>query len=99
MGNGRIGDAEILARISGSAAKVNSCNFESRHFSVAEIARLWNLSEDSVRRIFLDEPGVLVLGDTKSNRHKRRYRTLRIPEPIVERVYRRLSVESPHSKE
>jgi hypothetical protein len=54
-----------------------------RHYSVSEVATLWRLSRDSVRRIFRREPGVLVIGD--------RYVTLRIPESVLERVHRKLS--------
>ena len=64
--------------------------FQERHYVVAEIAELWSLSPDVVRRIFEREPGVLVLGDHGS-RSKRRYHTLRIPESVMERVHRRLS--------
>jgi hypothetical protein len=62
-----------------------------RHFSVAEIAKSWNLSIDAVRKLFRNEPGVLVVGDSNP-RGKRRYRTLRIPESVVERVHRQLSL-------
>lgn len=65
--------------------------FAVRHYSVAEIAALWKLSDDAVRSIFEKEPGVLVIGDDRSTRGKRRYVTLRIPEYVVERVHRRLS--------
>jgi hypothetical protein len=64
--------------------------FIERHYTVAEIAALWNLSVDAVRKIFQTEPGVLALGDPET-RHKRRYTTLRIPESMLERVHRRLS--------
>jgi hypothetical protein len=57
-----------------------------RHFSVAEVAALWNLSEDAVRDIFRHEEGVLAIG-TVSARGKRRYITLRIPQSVLERVY------------
>ncbi len=60
-----------------------------RHFTVEEVAAAWNLSPDKVRRIFQREPGVLVL-ENPGVYGKRRYRTLRIPESVVERVYRRL---------
>ena len=63
--------------------------FQERHYAVAEIAELWNLSLDVVRKLFEREPGVLVLGDHGS-RSKRRYTTLRIPQSVVERVHRRL---------
>jgi hypothetical protein len=34
-----------------------------RHYSPAEVAELWNLSPDSIRKIFENEPGVLVIGN------------------------------------
>jgi hypothetical protein len=61
-----------------------------RHYSVAEVAVLWNLSQDTVRRLFLNEPGVLILGDLNPRR-SRRYVTLRIPEHVLERVHRHYS--------
>ena len=64
-------------------------DFKQHHYTAAEIAELWNLSPDAVRRIFEDEPGVLVLGRSSTGRGRRAYTTLRIPESVVERVYRR----------
>ena len=51
--------------------------FRERHYSVPEIAEIWNLSRDVVRKIFEGEPGVLVIGDD-SSRSKRGYHTLPI---------------------
>jgi len=48
---------------------------------------MWNLSENTIRRMFENEPGVLIWGTTEG-RFKRRYTTLRIPETVVLRVYR-----------
>jgi hypothetical protein len=59
-----------------------------RHWDVASIALLWNVSRDTVRRMFQNEPGVLVLGGLSKGR-KRRYTTLRIPQSVLERVYRK----------
>ena len=64
--------------------------FQERHYTVAEIAKLWSLRADVVRRLFEREPGVLVIGDD-APRGKRRYATLRIPQSVAERVHRRLS--------
>jgi hypothetical protein len=64
-----------------------------RHYAVAEIAEMWNLSADKVREPFENEPGVLVIGE-RSPRHKRRYVTLRIPQTVLERVHHRLSSKS-----
>ena len=75
----------------GATARVETPSYAVRHFSVAQIAELWNLSDDAVRKIFEKEPGVLVIGEQRSFGRKRRYTTLRIPEYVVERVHRRLS--------
>lgn len=64
-----------------------------RHYAVAEIAEMWNLSPDKVRELFENEAGVLVIGE-RSRRHKRRYITLRIPQSVLERVHSRLSSKS-----
>jgi AraC-like DNA-binding protein len=61
-----------------------------RHFSPDELAQLWGLSPDTLRRLFEREPGVLVIEHTK-NTSRRRYRTLRIPESVALRVHRRMT--------
>ncbi len=66
--------------------------FSERHYSVGEIAAMWGVSTDVVRRLFQREPGVLVLGGQKTG--KRRYATLRIPESVARRVHQKLSVVS-----
>ena len=62
-----------------------------RHLSVEELAALWGMSEDFVRRLFLKEPGVVVFFNHRPG--KRVYRTLRIPESIALRVHRRMVVQ------
>jgi transcriptional regulator GlxA family with amidase domain len=59
------------------------------HFSVADLAEAWNLSQDTIRRLFADEPGVLNLA--KPSKRKRIYRSIRIPQHVAERVYRRIT--------
>jgi hypothetical protein len=68
-----------------------SSPFIERHYSASELAALWNLSLDTIRRIFENEPGVLVLGEGRPKRNRRRYTTLRIPESVAARVHRLLS--------
>ena len=71
-------------------AETSSATFE-RHYTVVKVAAMWNVSEDTVRRLFQSEPGVVVLG--KRQRYsKRRYTTLRIPQSVLERVHKRLSL-------
>jgi hypothetical protein len=60
------------------------------HYSPADLGELWNLSADTVRRMFENEPGVLVFENPERSSH-RRFRTLRIPESVAARVYSRFS--------
>jgi hypothetical protein len=61
-----------------------------KHFTPEGLGELWSLSTDTVRRIFAHEPGVLVI-EGNHGRHTRRYRTLRIPASVAERVHHRLA--------
>jgi hypothetical protein len=54
-----------------------------------QVAEAWQLDESTVRKIFQDEIGVLKLANPKHG--KRSYVTLRIPQSVVERVYRERS--------
>jgi hypothetical protein len=63
---------------------------EGHHYTVAELAEQWNMSTDFVRRLFVREPGVLEFSNVRPGR--RRYRVLRIPSAIAERIYRRSQV-------
>ena len=62
-----------------------------RHFTTKELAALWKVSEDTVRRCFQKEAGVIEITAGKKV-SKRRYTTLRIPESVAIRVHRRLSL-------
>jgi hypothetical protein len=59
-----------------------------RHYSVDELAELWGMSDDFVRRLFRSEPGVVVFFKYRPGR--RTYRTLRIPESVAQRVHRQM---------
>ena len=60
------------------------------HYSPPDLAELWGLSVDMLRRIFMTEPGVLKLG-TPGTRSRRAYYALRIPQEVALRVHKRLS--------
>ena len=67
---------------------IQAITLNERHFSVKDVATMWGLSPAAIRRMFRNEPGVLRFGKEKHG-HQRDYVTLRIPESIAERVYRR----------
>ena len=64
-----------------------------QHFQIPEIAKLWNLSDDTVRALFKGEPGVLAIV-RPGHARKRAYISLRVPESVVNRVHRRMSASS-----
>jgi hypothetical protein len=56
-------------------------------FTPSELAKLWKFDETTIRRWFLDEPGVMVVGKEDRRDGKRQYVTLRIPKSVAQRVY------------
>jgi hypothetical protein len=56
-------------------------------YTSRELAELWQLSENTIRRLFQDENGVFTLDN--ANKGKRGYSTLRIPETTALRVWRK----------
>jgi hypothetical protein len=61
-----------------------------RHYTPDELGEIWALSADTIRHLFEHEPGVLVI-EHQRPRGTRRYRTLRIPESVAQRVHRRMT--------
>jgi hypothetical protein len=60
-----------------------------RHYTVAQLSKLWIFSESTIRRLFIKEPGVITIAH-QPTRVRRGYTSLRIPERIAQRVHRRL---------
>ena len=60
-------------------------------FTVVQIASMWQLSTDTIQRLFEDEPGVIALGN-KNPRGKRKRVTLRIPREVMMRIKKRRSI-------
>lgn len=59
-------------------------------FTVDEVAVLMGLSRWTVTRLFEKEKGVIIL-ERPESMHKRRYRSLRIPRLVYERVIGKLA--------
>jgi len=76
-----------------------SSTFSERHYTTKEVAELWNVSMETVRRYFRDEPGVLILGTrngtgrkpTKTGRQRNPTEHLRIPESVLARFHEQRS--------
>ena len=60
--------------------------------TVYEIAALLRIDRHAVTDLFAAEPGVLVLGSPETVRGCRKYRQLRIPQSVLNRVLARVTV-------
>ena len=52
------------------------------HYSVQQVAEMWGLSENSIRTLFENEPGVFKI-ERPGTMRKQKRTTLRIPESVV----------------
>jgi hypothetical protein len=57
------------------------------NYTIPELAEMWKFSKEFVRQIARGEPGVTEWVRQRPGR--RRYRVIRVPQSVVERLYRR----------
>lgn len=62
-----------------------------RHYTLLQVAEMWGWSDETVRRVFRDEPGVLRTALPSLSARKRKNFALRIPESVLVRVHERLT--------
>jgi hypothetical protein len=60
-----------------------------RHYTPQELGALWGFDQTTIRRMFIDEPGVLKEGKRARRDGKRAYVSLRIPASVARRVHDR----------
>jgi AraC-like DNA-binding protein len=65
---------------------------EKSVYTVGDVAEMTGFSRQTVTRFFEKETGVIVLARPESI-HKQRYRSIRIPRHVYERVIGRLKVK------
>jgi Fic family protein len=68
-------------------------DFDKTYFTVDEVACILSMSRDTVVRRFAKEPGVVIEGNAETTRERRRYRQLRIPKAVLNRVLARKTVK------
>jgi hypothetical protein len=59
------------------------------HYTPKELGKLWHVADSTIRRLFADEPGVLIWGNEET-RKRRKFISMRIPQSVAARVHRRL---------
>ncbi len=57
-----------------------------RHYRIGELARLWGIGRETVRKLVKDEPGVLKI----RNGSRKTHTTYSVPESAAERIHTRL---------
>jgi uncharacterized protein with PIN domain len=65
---------------------------DKKVYNSADVARLMGFSIPTVKRMFKNEPGVILL-ERPTKMNKRRYCNIRIPRHVYERVLRRYVVQ------
>ncbi len=70
--------------------QVQQPEFAERHYSIPEIAKMWSMGANTVRRLFRNVPGVVTITSAETGRVTRRKgrTTQRVPQSVLERVYR-----------
>ena len=61
-----------------------------RHYSVQQVAKMWGWSDNTIRKLFKEEKGVIKIGGPET-RYKAKHWQLSIPESVLLRVYTKLS--------
>ncbi len=64
---------------------VSSASFE-KHYRIGELARIWGLGRETVRRLVKDDPGVIKIRLGR----KRTHTLYSIPESAAKRIHTRL---------
>jgi hypothetical protein len=63
----------------------DSTTFE-RHYRVGELAKLWSLGRETVRKLVKDDPGVIKIRMGRKKSHT----VYSVPEPPAQRIHTRL---------
>ena len=82
----------LMTRIAGTGgvpAEVSSPICLEPVYTPQQVAAWLQMDESSVRRQFIDRPGVIVLGRDKRSGGKRSYTTLRIPLSVLRQLMER----------
>ena len=59
-------------------------------YTPQQVAKAWNVSPEFVRLLFVNEAGILRFSKTgKSSKKAREYTTIRIPKPVLLRVFKK----------
>jgi hypothetical protein len=61
--------------------------FVEKHYRIAELAELWGLGRETIRKMLIDEPGVVKIRLGRKKAHT----TYSVPDSVARRIHSRLS--------
>lgn len=61
--------------------------FVEKHYRIAELAELWGLGRETIRKMLIDEPGVIKIRLGRKKAHT----TYTVPDSVAQRIHSRLS--------
>ena len=65
---------------------ISDGGFAEKHYHIGELAGLWGLGRETVRKMLIDEPGVLRVRMGRKKVHT----TYSVPESVARRIHARL---------
>ena len=82
----------VIARTNQTASITGVVRVTEPFLTVPESAKLLRVDRHTVCRLFADESGVVVIGNRETRRGQRKYRMLRVPTAVLNRVVARMTV-------
>jgi len=61
--------------------------FAERHYRIGELAELWGLGRETIRKVLIDEPGEVKI----SLGRKKAHTTYSVPDSVARRIHNKLS--------
>jgi hypothetical protein len=66
---------------------IEAGRFSEKHFRIGELAEIWGLGRETIRKLVKDEPGVILIRQGRKKAHT----TYSVPESVARRIHTRLT--------
>lgn len=66
---------------------LDGARFAEKHYKIGELAELWKLGRETIRKMLIDEPGVVKIRLGRKKAHT----TYSVPDSVARRIHNKLS--------
>ena len=92
MGTGSINGNTVqstlrLRSIVDDPSVLEEARFAEKHYRIGELAELWGLGRETIRKMLIDEPGVVKIRLGRKKAHT----TYSVPHSVARRIHNKLS--------